>query len=254
MLAGCATSTSSVNKDFSWWGKSGVGPAPMLDPDTMVPSVPEKSGSWWMPDPTAVSPDDASLWGNRGYVYVAEIAEPTTPAPKVEAPAPPAPKPVERVVEKEVVRTVEKIVEKPVEKIVYVDKPVEKIVYVDKPVEKIVERPVTAKAVYIDIQDVYFPYDSAELTAFNRGILDHNIEVFKKYPNLKTILLGYASPEGSSEYNLKLSERRVMAVKNYLVKKGVPENVFAVKKMGEMEMPQPSWPFARKVHFEIVSD
>jgi len=235
ILAGCATTTSRTGEDLSWWGKSGAGPAPVNDADTAFPSKdPAKGGSWWMPDKTAVKADDNTQWGNRGYVYVAE-----TPVPKPVAIA--APKPVEKVVEKKVV--VEKIVEKPVDRIV--EKTVEKKVYVDKVVEK---------TVYVNVQDVYFLYDNSALTPFTKGILDNNAAVFKKYPKIKAILVGYASPEGATEYNLKLSERRALAVKNYLVKAGISEDILKVNPMGELDAAESSWPFSRKVHFEIVSE
>jgi outer membrane protein OmpA-like peptidoglycan-associated protein len=178
------------------------------------------------------------------FVFPETVAPAPAPAPEVAAPAPA--EPVEKIVEKQVI--VEKRVEVPVDRIVekIVEKPVEKIVYVDKIVNNTVDKPIA-----VNIQDVYFPYDSSALGPFNRGILDKNVEVFKAYPKLTAILIGYASPEGTDEYNLKLSERRVAAVKDYLVKAGVPEEILTVKPMGKLEAAnKSSWPFARKVHFE----
>ncbi len=242
LLAGCATSPERAGKDFSWWGESGAQSAPVMDSDTTEETsnptaTVVKEGSWWMPDESAEGAADNTQWGNRGYVYVAEDAPAPEPVPEIVA----APKPVEKVVEKQVI--VEKIVEKPVDRIV--EKIVEKKVYVDKVVEK---------QVYVNVQDVYFEYDSSAIGPFNRGILDQNAKVFKAYPNLKAILLGYASPEGTDEYNLKLSERRAVAVKDYLVRAGIPEEILIVKPMGELEAVQASWPFARKVHFEVISE
>ena len=265
LLAGCATTTSRTGDDLSWWGKSGAEPATVSDTREGVihsadvvstgpgltetaktpatdPSVadPALRGSWWMPDKAATSEEDNTQWGNRGYVYVAETPEVVAPEPVTEVVA--EPKPVEKVAEKPAApATVEKIVEVPVDRVV--EKEVEKIVYVDKVVEK---------TVYVNVQDVYFQYDSSELGFFNKGILDRNAEVFKEYPKLKAILIGYASPEGTDEYNLALSERRAVAVKDYLVKAGIPEEILTVKPMGELEAVESSWPFARKVHFEII--
>ena len=239
LLAGCAT-TSGTAKDFSWWGESGAQDAPVMDTDTVKDTsnptaTAVKEGSWWMPGQSAEGTEDNTQWGNRGYVYVAEETPAPAPVPEIVV----APKPVEKVIEKQVI--VEKIVEKPVEKIV--EKIVEKKVYVDKIVEKLV---------YVNIQDVYFPYDSAELTSFYKGVLDHNVEVFKAHPGVKAILVGYASPEGASDYNLRLSERRANAVKDYLVRAGVAENIISIKPMGELDAVKSAWPFSRKVHFEVV--
>ncbi len=50
-----------------------------------------------------------------------------------------------------------------------------------------------------------------------------NVEMIAKYmknnPNAKIKISGYASPEGSKEFNQKLSEKRAAAVKDVLVKK-----------------------------------
>jgi outer membrane protein OmpA-like peptidoglycan-associated protein len=218
-----------------------VAKAPAKDPSEEDPAI---RGSWWMPDESAEDTADNTQWGNRGYVYVAETPEVPAPEPVPVPEEVAAPKPVETVVATPVAPVVvEKIVEVPVEKIV--EKTVEKTVYVDKIVEK---------TVYVNVQDVYFLYDSSALTPFAKGILDLNVEVFKEYPKIKAILLGYASPEGTDEYNLKLSERRAISVKNYLVKAGISEDILTVKPMGELDAAKSSWPFARKVHFEIISE
>ncbi|HNS48203.1 MAG TPA: OmpA family protein [bacterium] len=155
------------------------------------------------------------------------------------------------VVEKPVVveKTVERIIEKPVEKVVtvekIVEKPVEKIVYVDKPVT------VETKA-YPGIRDVFFPYDSAELTPLTRNILKKNAEIIKASSGVKFLLEATCSPEGSIEYNLKLAERRVKAVYDYLVGLGVGKDLLMLKSLGEIEVEQVSYPFARKVHFETL--
>jgi len=243
LLAGCATTTSRTGEDLSWWGKSGAQNAPVMDTDTVRdtsnPSATAvKGGSWWIPDQSTKGVADNTQWGNRGYVYVAEAPQPPAPAPVPEIIAPKA---VEKIVEKTVI--VEKIVEKPVDRIV--EKIVEKKVYVDKIVDKLV---------YVNVQDVYFACDSSELTPFTKGILDNNAAAFKTYPQLKAVLIGYASPEATSDYNLKLSERRAVAVKDYLVQAGVPEEILTVKPMGEMEAVKSAYPFARKVHFEVISE
>src|SRR5664280_2426868 len=126
LLAGCATTTSQTGEDLSWWGQSGAAPAPVSDTRAGVihsadvastgpgltetaknppadPSAadPAIRGSWWMPDKSAEETADNTLWGNRGYVYVAETAEPPAPEPVAEVAE--EPRPVEKVVEKQVV-------------------------------------------------------------------------------------------------------------------------------------------------------
>ena len=72
---------------------------------------------------------------------------------------------------------------------------------------------------------IYFDFDSAEL----RKNEIPKLKVFKKGD--RVIISGYASPEGSEEYNLELSKRRAMSVKTYLEKQGV--KVLKLKAFGE---------------------
>jgi len=102
------------------------------------------------------------------------------------------------------------------------------------------------------VQDVYFLFDSAELTPSAKKILNANVKVLKANPKAKMVLMGYASPEGSSDYNTKLSGRRALAVKNYMIKNGIPEKAVSITSEGEMEVNAANYPSARKVHFRII--
>lgn len=64
---------------------------------------------------------------------------------------------------------------------------------------------------------IFFAQNSDELTPTAKEILD-------KISGTVDVT-GFASPEGTSEYNLKLSERRANAVANYLKNKGVTVDV-----------------------------
>ncbi|HNQ36301.1 MAG TPA: OmpA family protein, partial [bacterium] len=91
-----------------------------------------------------------------------------------------------------------------------------------------------------------------ELTPLTRNILKKNAEIIKASSGVKFLLEATCSPEGSIEYNLKLAERRVKAVYDYLVGLGVGKDLLMLKSLGEIEVEQVSYPFARKVHFETL--
>ena len=103
------------------------------------------------------------------------------------------------------------------------------------------------------LQDVYFPLNSVELTFLAKKTLSSNVKALKEHPKAKVVLMGYASPEGLEIKNVKLSENRALAVKNYLVKNGVSKNSISAKGEGKMEVAKFSYPSARKVHFKIIS-
>ena len=185
ILTGCATpilKSSSRTKqyssgDTSWYGKSGAQPVPAKDS--------QKGGSWWMPK-KAPRGKDNTVWGNKGYVYLAGAGK--TPA-----------------------------------------------------------------AEKLALQDVYFLCDSAELTLPAKKILNANAKVLKENPNTRVVLMGYASPEGLEKSNVKLSENRALAVREYLVKNGVSRFSISATAEGEMEVSESAYPSARKVHFKIIS-
>ena len=52
-------------------------------------------------------------------------------------------------------------------------------------------------------------------------------------PDAKLVVRGHADPRGGGPYNLKLSERRVAAVKAFLVAQGVPEDKISSVALGE---------------------
>lgn len=73
---------------------------------------------------------------------------------------------------------------------------------------------------------VYFAFDSSALSADSRATLDEVAGFAAQNPNYQIELAGYADRLGKAEYNRKLSERRALAAKDYLVKRGVAaENI-----------------------------
>lgn len=85
------------------------------------------------------------------------------------------------------------------------------------------------------LQGVNFEFDSAQLTAESRPVLDEVAADLKKYPRLKVELQGHTDSKGSDAYNLKLSDRRAQSVRDYLVTKGVGEQQLVAKGYGEAE-------------------
>lgn len=85
--------------------------------------------------------------------------------------------------------------------------------------------------IVMELRGVNFKYDSDELTAGARTILDGVIEQLVAFPERRDIeVAGYASDEGhpgKETYNLKLSQRRSESVVRYLKSKGVSNKLYA---------------------------
>ena len=70
---------------------------------------------------------------------------------------------------------------------------------------------------------ITFRFDSAQLDPKQQPILDEIAETLKQNPDALVVLEGRTDSAGDHEYNVKLGERRVEAVRRYLaVEKGVP--------------------------------
>jgi len=74
----------------------------------------------------------------------------------------------------------------------------------------------------IVLRGVNFAFDSHTLDNKAMGILDEAAVLLKSKPAKPIVLEGWTDYIGSDAYNAKLSQRRADAVKNYLVKQGVP--------------------------------
>ena len=68
---------------------------------------------------------------------------------------------------------------------------------------------------------VYFGFDSSELAVEARAILDRQAAFLNMNPTIVIIIEGHADERGTREYNLALGDRRAVAVRDYLLAKGL---------------------------------
>lgn len=77
----------------------------------------------------------------------------------------------------------------------------------------------SGKTIHILESVVAFPFNQSDVQSSQMASLEHVANYLKKNPDANITVNGYASPEGTEEYNLQLSQRRADAVKNLLVNK-----------------------------------
>ena len=77
----------------------------------------------------------------------------------------------------------------------------------------------SGKTIHILESVVAFPFNQSDVQSSQMSSLEHVANYLKKNPDANITVNGYASPEGTEEYNLQLSQRRADAVKNLLVSK-----------------------------------
>ncbi len=103
---------------------------------------------------------------------------------------------------------------------------VEKIIIDTVYIDNIIEKAVVERQSFV-LEKVKFKFDQDILTNEATMILQNVAKVLNKYPDEKFEILGHTDSWGSDEYNMELSERRAIAVKNYLIVQGIdPDRLY----------------------------
>ncbi len=82
---------------------------------------------------------------------------------------------------------------------------------------------------------VYFDFDKSDITPNSKLALDKLIQIFKEYPETNLLVEGHTDDKGADSYNLSLSERRAMAVGNYLKNQGILSSRLVINWYGEAQ-------------------
>jgi outer membrane protein OmpA-like peptidoglycan-associated protein len=95
---------------------------------------------------------------------------------------------------------------------------------------KITEREVTLEL----SADVLFDFDKAELRAEATDTLTKVSQVINSYGRAPVVIEGHTDSLGADDYNLRLSEKRALAVKNWMQKVGgIALTRMSIKGLGE---------------------
>jgi len=81
-------------------------------------------------------------------------------------------------------------------------------------------------------KDLKFDFDKWDIKPQYYPCLNEGAEYLKSMPDMKVEIQGHTDNIGSQEYNQRLSEKRAMAVMNYLESKGIAEERLSIKGFG----------------------
>jgi OOP family OmpA-OmpF porin len=74
------------------------------------------------------------------------------------------------------------------------------------------------------LRGIHFDFNKSTIRPGDAAVLDEDASTLKASPNVAVNVNGYCDAIGGEEYNLKLSDRRSVAVVDYLVKSGIPSS------------------------------
>jgi peptidoglycan-associated lipoprotein len=107
--------------------------------------------------------------------------------------------------------------------------------------------------------DIYFEYDSFDLTTEAKKILAEKAGFLNSHSAIKVRIEGNCDERGTPEYNLALGERRAKAAQDYLVFLGIASERLDTVSYGE-EKPldgghnEAAWAKNRRTHFAILGE
>lgn len=90
--------------------------------------------------------------------------------------------------------------------------------------EYVLQFPLANINVPVLIRNVFYAFDSAELTANSTMALDSLVDLLNENPNVTIELAAHCDYRGKDEYNLKLSQRRAESVVKYLLEHGIAKD------------------------------
>ena len=83
------------------------------------------------------------------------------------------------------------------------------------------------------IDNIFYDFDKATLTAASTEALDKLVKMMEENPNITIELAAHCDYRGNDDYNKRLSQRRAQSVVNYMVEHGVKKDRMVAKGYGE---------------------
>ncbi|HYV75400.1 MAG TPA: peptidoglycan-associated lipoprotein Pal [Candidatus Binatia bacterium] len=105
-----------------------------------------------------------------------------------------------------------------------------------------------------NMKDIFYAYDSYELTMESEATIQGNAKFLQQHPNMTFTIEGHCDERGSIEYNLTLGEYRANAAKQALTQQGVSATRMRTISYGKekpfcTESTEACWQQNRRAHF-----
>ena len=87
--------------------------------------------------------------------------------------------------------------------------------------------------ILLTLTGINFAFDRADIQPNSAILLDDAVKTLNRYEGVDVRIEGHTDSVGSEAYNLLLSQRRADAVRDYLVRQGIPASRLSTSGMGE---------------------
>lgn len=87
----------------------------------------------------------------------------------------------------------------------------------------------------LSLQVVNFAVDEDIIPDENKRLLDRAVALMKQVPDMKLMIIGHTDKTADAAYNMKLSQERAQAMKDYMVSQGADPAKLMTKGMGETD-------------------
>lgn len=91
------------------------------------------------------------------------------------------------------------------------------------------------KALIPSLRSIFFDFDKYSLRSESKQQLKLLVKTLKENPTFTTRIQAHTDAKGSNSYNDKLSEKRALAAKKYLISKGIPSHQIFIETFGEVQ-------------------
>ena len=104
------------------------------------------------------------------------------------------------------------------------------------------------------MKDVFFDYDSYDITQQYQRVLQADASFLRQHPNMKFLIEGHCDERGSTEYNLALGDNRANSIKQALISLGISADRIRTISYGKerpfcTESTEACWAQNRRGHF-----
>ena len=109
------------------------------------------------------------------------------------------------------------------------------------------------------LKNVYFDYNKYNIKGNESATVDGIAAWLKDKPKTHLLIEGHCDERGSNEYNMALGEQRALAVRQYIIDKGIPAGRLQTISYGE-EKPatqghdEGAWSKNRRAHFLVANE